>query len=177
MGRLKEVFARGWLVFALLTPGVIIGTCKLITGGTKRLPVVGGGAVTALLPEDAPDGFRFVIDTRGSLAEAEQSVREAVTTWPDVLVFGLPAGADEDLQRLYFALTVAVENAAAVPVVVGPSRASGMHVWWRDTLCQEPGPRICVESEQDDLRGAIRAAIMVARDRHDAMRAATQVGR
>ena len=120
---------RYWLVGALIAPLLIMGAWELLTGGGKGVPVVGAGALSVLRAEDAPEGARYQLRLRAheEVAGTRARIEEAVTEWPDVLVFGfdgsaLGSEADEEAMRAaYGALAAQVENAAGVPVIVGPT--------------------------------------------------------
>ena len=174
---MADAFKRWWLLLALLTPALIMGTCKLWTGGTKRVPIAGGGAIAELSKEDAPEGFRYDLAIASDLGTSVANVRAAITTWPDIVVFGLPAGSPDELRTAYAQLTLAVENATAVPIVIGPAGDSGMYRWWRETSCTAEGLRICVDPAEGQLNEAVRRAIVLAKSRHDSLRASTQVSR
>ena len=190
---------RYWLVGALIAPLLIMGAWELLTGGGKGVPVVGAGALSVLRAEDAPEGARYQLRLRAheEVAGTRARIEEAVTEWPDVLVFGfdgsaLGSEADEEAMRAaYGALAAQVENAAGVPVIVGPTATTGaperpaverVAGWLRDGLCVQGRYRVCVDlaphgADPRALREAVAAGVRDGFARHDALQASTQVGR
>ena len=90
-----------WIVWAALLVAVILQVLQWTSGG-KRVPVVGGGPVLVIAEQDAPEGTRFDVEASASasLDAAAAQVGAAIGTWPDVLVLGLPGGAEQVLPRL-----------------------------------------------------------------------------
>jgi hypothetical protein len=202
LGRALGALARGvrkvpWIVWALIAPAVILGTCKLWSGPGRPVHVVGAGPIHHVRAQDAPKGARYELAhrTRESLQSSRRRIGRAIGNWPDVLVFGLDAqvlenAGPEATRAALEELTTQAENATAVPVVAGfvvPEGASdelAHHVketnaWWRRELCRKDGLRLCVAlqphaGDPQAIRKAVAAAVRDALERHAVLRASTQ---
>lgn len=169
-----------WQVWAALAPAVIILGLQWWTGGRRRVPVLGTGPVSALREQDAPQGARLVIETRqsGDLEQAADGISRAIGGWPDVIVFGLAGPADAVLTQLA-RLCREAENAAAVPIAVGPAAMDEQQRARFRALCDGGPLRVCVDGtgEVVDTRKALAHGIADGLRRHEALRASTQVRR
>jgi len=188
-----------WIVWAAITPALIIGGVRLWTGGTKRIVVVGAGVIHLLEEQDAPEGTRLDLDLRAHerIEDTVARVESELSAWPDILVISFDAAALEGAGNRYREeLLTLVEHAEAsttVPVVLAPAPAPGdgeeviaaaelETVWWREELCQERGLRVCVDlwpyvHDPEGMRRAMTAGIAQGLVRHQQWRASTQVGR
>lgn len=191
-----------WPVWAAVAATLIVGGVRLSTGGGRRVAVAGAGPIALLRAEDAPDGAFFSLDAAEveALPASVARVEDAISTWPDVVVFGLDArvvegGADREAaaREAMARLTRMAENATAVPVVVGLVAPDGARAdlaaavtrhrtWWRRELCAAEGLRLCLDlaphaRDPAAVRAAVATATLDALARHEALRATTQVGR
>ena len=165
-----------WIVYALAAPLAIMGIYRLVVGPGRAVPLVGSGVLAQIQPDHAPEGSRYVLQVvqNESATETERRVREALSHWPDVLVFGFAESvqSDPEAPAIFERLAHAAENATSVPVVVGFATTPP----WFDELCDQSSLRLCVEPG-DDPQAAVAAAIDEAWQRHRRLEASTQVGR
>lgn len=190
-----------WLVWAFIAPVFLWLPCQLMHGEGRRVPVVGAGPIHALVAEDAPEGGYFELEAVPSerLEASQARVHEAITLWPDVVVFGFDAavvdGGEAPEAATYgalVALATAAENATAVPIVVylaaeaGADEARIAAVDRVDaqlaSFCALDGLRLCFDprphvADPGALRRALAAAVAEGLERHRQLRLSTQVGR
>jgi hypothetical protein len=187
-----------WIVWALLAPAVIIGAVRLWTGGATRVPVVGAGVLARVSASPKPEGGRYDlrVQPEESLDATARRVDGAIAEWADVIVFGFDASqltseaAEAQAMAHLARLTRRVENAAAVPVVVGfaPTQnapaeireaAERVNAWWRKELCPQAGLRLCLDlaphvGDAAAIQRAVGTAVEDALGRHAVLRASTR---
>ena len=190
-----------WWIWALLAPAVILQGMKFLTGGAPPVFVVGAGAVSVVRAQDAPEGVRYRLDLRAHERPEQTATRaeETLGHWPNVIVLALDAqGIDSETEAQRACVTLEqlarhAENATAVPVVLSfvaqdtassdaTSAVESANRCWRERICARGGRRLCLDlassaSSPESIREALRAAVLDARERHEAWRASTQVGR
>ena len=208
MSEVVESFKPRWRIpswaWLALVPAVLIGLNQWRKGGRQRIELVGAGPIHVVRSEDAPEGLRFYPKTRPheALEESVARIEKGLLLQPAVYVFGLDLTgwesaevSQEELQSIYGRLHRAADNAAVVPIVVGPwlppsapegrrSAVAELRAWWRGGPCRTSPRGLCVDlttaspgPADADHRAALTAAIERGVRRLNGLRATTQRGR
>ncbi|MBW2462042.1 MAG: hypothetical protein JRH11_10385 [Deltaproteobacteria bacterium] len=169
-----------WIVWAFITPALIIGVVQLQTGGGIRTPYVVAGVGAAVGEDDHPEGAYFTHDVvaHESFAETADRVEEHIREYPKMMVIGLDGDALEDTdeserEAMAVQMTLAghAENATTIPILLSltPSttprgslgeRLARLHEWWRRELCRDGEFRVCVDlAAHADDPVAVREAV------------------
>lgn len=186
-----------WVLLALV-PAVLIGLNNLLKGGRQRIELVGAGPVRHLAEAGPPDDLRFYAQTAPTEAPEATVARieHALTLQPAVVVFsfdlsGWSTDAPGDLRDVYADVMRRAENAATVPVSLGPwvspsaateqrEAVAELSAWWRRGPCARGARLLCIELvglSEDELAPAMQAGVQSAARRLSGLRAATQRGR
>lgn len=185
-----------WFVWAAIAPLVIMQAYKVLIGDGARITIIGSGALVHATDAGAPEGTYYAQQASAgmSLAETEAAIRERISEYPDLFVFGFDAAVlgDSPAERAAAHATLgelveATENAFGVPIVAGFSSATGPVELPEDTLrylrtalCPGGTYRVCVELHDkgpEEIDAALAAAVRDGMERRDALHASTQVGR
>lgn len=174
------VNSKHLLAAALIIPAILLGVWKLAAGTGKVVPVVGAGKLAELSEESAPEGIRYRVDAQRneSVAQTRARVEAAITSWPDVIVYGLDEDAaqanPEEAQQTLDELAQQVENATGASVIVLDESTRAL----AESTCVEGRWRVCVDlTDEDDIAGAVAAGVRDGIAAHDALRATTQPSR
>lgn len=197
----KEPRRIPWWIWVGLVPAVLIGLNQVRKGGRQRVELAGAGPVALLTSDDAPQDLRYYPDTlpHATLSQARELIIEGLLIQPAVFVFSLDLEAwdrsetsQQELQRLYRELHRRGENAATVPVSIGPWVPAGAapellaavqqtHAWWRQGPCQKAKRLLCIDladaTDEAQMKAQLQAGIRNAVGRLKALRATTQRGR
>lgn len=189
-----------WWVWVALVPAVLIGLNQLRKGGRQRIELAGAGPVHTLGFAEVPEDLRFYPDTvarEGAEASAAR-ILEGLVIQPAVFVFGLDLSSwdpertpPEVMQERYAELMRRAENAATVPVSVGPwvaaaasaeqrAAVSALSAWWRRGPCARAVRLLCVQVdglEGEALEARMQAGVRSGVRRLSGLRAATQRSR